>query len=55
MTDLKKDNNHLNKTLNNISFQLLNSNKDCDNLRVENKMVDDNHIRKTIELENMKQ
>jgi len=55
MIDLKKDNNHLNETLDNIKYQLLNSNKECENLRIENKLADDNHIRKSIDLENIKQ
>lgn len=55
MIDLNKDNNHLNETLNNIKYQLLNSNTESDDLRLENKLADDNHLGKSIDLENLKQ
>jgi len=55
MIDLNNDNNHLSKTVENIESQLLNSNKDCDNLRTKNKLAYDDHLRRSTELENLKQ
>lgn len=55
MNDLKKDNTHINETLDDANNHLLNSNNEGNELRMNNKCADDNLISLTVKLENLKQ